>query len=41
MARAHRRSEPALDKTGYLRMTQREHQAMRSAAETAGMSFSA
>ena len=41
MARAYRRSEPALDKTGYFRMTQREHQEMRSAAETAGMSFSA
>ena len=41
MARVHRHGEPALDKTGYFRMTQGEHEAMRSAAKSAGMSFSA
>ena len=33
MARVHRHGEPALDKTGYFRMTQGEHEAMRSAAK--------
>ena len=41
MARAYGRGEPALGKTGYFRMTQDEHEAMRSAAKAAGMSFSA
>ena len=42
MARVHRRGESALlGKTGYFRMTQDEHEAMRSAAKEAGMSFSA
>ena len=41
MARVHRHGEPALDKTGYFRMTQGEHEEMRSAAKVAGMSLSA
>ena len=42
MARAYRLGEPALlGKVGYFRMTQDEHEAMRSAAKAAGMSFSA
>ena len=41
MAQADRRGEPALVKTGYFRMTEDEHEEMRSAAEDAGMSFSA
>ena len=41
MAQADRRGESALGKTGYFRMTQGEHEAMRSAAKEAGMSFSA
>ena len=40
MARAYRRGGLALGKTGYFRMTQDEHEAMRSAAKAAGMSFS-
>ena len=41
MARVDRHGKPALDKTGYFRMTQGEHEEMRSAAKDAGMSFSA
>ena len=41
MAHADRSGEPALAKTGYFRMTEDEHEEMRSAAEDAGMSFSA
>ena len=41
MARVDRHGEPGFDKTGYFRMTQGEHEAMRSAAKVAGMSLSA
>ena len=42
MARAYRPGEPApLGKIGYFRMTQDEHEAMKSAAKAAGVSPSA
>ena len=41
MARAHRRGDSALGKTGYFRMTEGEHEAMSFAAKAAGMSFPA
>ena len=40
MARADRHGDPTLDETGFFQMTQGEHEAMRSAAKEAGMSFS-
>ena len=40
MARADRHGEPTFGETGYFQMTQGEHEAMRSAAKEAGMSFS-
>ena len=41
MARVDRHGQPGFDKTGYFRMTQGEHEAMRSAAKVASMSLSA
>ena len=41
MPRENRRSEPAMPKAGYFRMTIGEHEAMKSAAKEAGLSFSA
>ena len=40
MARADQHGDPTLDETGFFQMTQGEHEAMRSAAREAGMSFS-
>ena len=41
MVRDYQRGKPALGKVGYFRMTQGEHEAMKAAAEAAGMSLSA
>ena len=41
MARDHQRGKPTLGKIGCFRITQGEHEEMKSAALAAGMSFSA
>ena len=41
MVRDYQRGKPALGKVGYFRMTQGEHEAIKAAAEAAGMSLSA